>query len=101
MATAIRSLTLIALLLGPVTLLLAGCASGPEGAPAAAAPGAAGGRGRVEDLLTVDCLLPPQIRQIGSSLTTLSKRRPVKTSARDCEIRGGEYTAFDRADYKS
>lgn len=96
-----RALALIALLLGPVALLLAGCASGPEGAPAATAPAAPSGRGRAEDLLPVDCLLPPQIRQLGGNVTTLSRRRAVKTSARDCEIRGGEYTAYDRADYKT
>src|SRR5712692_3137406 len=28
-------------------------------------------------------------------------RRPIKTSARDCEIRGGEYTSYDRADYRT
>jgi len=25
----------------------------------------------------------------------------VRTSARDCEIRGGEYVAYDRADYRT
>jgi caspase domain-containing protein/Sel1 repeat-containing protein len=29
----------------------------------------------------------------------LTPRRPVKTSAQDCEIRGGEYVAYDRSDY--
>jgi hypothetical protein len=103
-AVAIRSLALIALLLGPVALLLAGCASGPGGAPATAvpaSPSASSGRGRAEDLLPVDCKLPPQIRQLGSRGTYISQRTAVKTSARDCEIRGGEYTAYDRADYKT
>jgi hypothetical protein len=55
--------------------------------------------GRTEDLLIVDCLLPPQIRRLGQQVTYLSARRAVKTTARDCEIRGGEYVAFDRANY--
>lgn len=52
-----------------------------------------------EDLMIVDCLLPGQLRKLGSQATYLSARRPIKTSAVDCEIRGGEYTAFDRANY--
>jgi FOG: TPR repeat, SEL1 subfamily len=55
--------------------------------------------GRAEDLLIVDCLLPAQIRRLGQQVTYLSARRAVKTAARDCEIRGGEYVAFDRANY--
>jgi uncharacterized caspase-like protein len=52
-----------------------------------------------DDLLIVDCLLPGQVRKMGSNLTYMTPRRPVKTSAVDCEIRGGEYVAFDRASY--
>lgn len=55
--------------------------------------------GRTEDLLIVDCLLPPQIRRLGEQVTYLTARRAVKTAARDCQIRGGEYVAFDRANY--
>jgi hypothetical protein len=55
--------------------------------------------GRTEDLLIVDCLLPPQIRRLGDQVTYLTARRAVKTAARNCEIRGGEYVAFDRANY--
>jgi TPR repeat protein len=54
-----------------------------------------------DKLLVVDCLLPGQIRKLGSSLTYLSPRRPVRTSALDCEIRGGEYASYDRADYRT
>jgi hypothetical protein len=54
-----------------------------------------------EDLLVVDCLLPGQVRKLGRSQVYLTPRRPVKTSASDCEIRGGEYTAYDRADYRT
>lgn len=49
--------------------------------------------------MVVDCLLPGQIRQLGGQTTYVTARRAVKTAARDCEIRGGEYVAFDRANY--
>ena len=52
------------------------------------------------DLEIVECLLPGQVRQLGRT-TFLSPRRPVRTTASDCRIRGGEYVAYDRADYKS
>lgn len=52
-----------------------------------------------DSLMVVDCLLPGQIRKLGSGMTYLTPRRPVKTSAVDCEIRGGEYVAYDRANY--
>jgi len=54
-----------------------------------------------DKLFIVDCLLPSQIRKLGSQMTYLSRRRPIKTTAGDCEIRGGEYVAYDRADYAS
>ena len=47
----------------------------------------------------VDCLLPPQVRKLGQNFTYLAPRRAIKTSAGDCEIRGGEYVAYDRANY--
>ena len=50
-------------------------------------------------LFVVDCLLPGQIRKLGSMMTYLTPRRAVKTTAGDCEIRGGEYVAYDRANY--
>ena len=56
-------------------------------------------RSRADRLLTVDCLLPGQVRQLGTSMTYLTPRRPVKTSVADCEVRGGEYVAYDRANY--
>jgi uncharacterized protein len=53
-----------------------------------------------QDFEIVDCLLPGEVRSLGGA-TFLSRRRPIRTSASDCHIRGGEYTAYDRADYKS
>jgi hypothetical protein len=58
-------------------------------------------RGDANQFLIVDCLLPGQIRQLGSRMTYLTARRAVKTSASDCQIRGGEYVAYDRANYAS
>jgi hypothetical protein len=57
------------------------------------------GPGAVEGFMVVDCLLPGQVRQLGGQVTYVSVRRAVKTPARDCEVRGGEYVAFDRANY--
>lgn len=54
---------------------------------------------KVDKFLPVDCLLPGQIRRLGSQVTYVTRRRAIKTSAGDCEIRGGEYVAFDRANY--
>jgi TPR repeat protein len=36
---------------------------------------------------------------MGQSFTYLTSRRPVSTTAANCEHRGGEYVAFDRANY--
>jgi hypothetical protein len=47
----------------------------------------------------IDCLLPGQIRQLGTQVTYVTARRPIRTTAEDCAIRGGEYVALDRADY--
>jgi len=51
-----------------------------------------------DDLMIVDCLLPPQVRQLGTKMVFLTSRQPIKTSASECGIRGGEFVAFDRAD---
>ncbi len=54
----------------------------------------------VHDLYVVDCLLPGQVRRLGN-MSYLSPRRPIKTTAVDCQVRGGEYVHYDRADYRS
>ena len=54
-----------------------------------------------ESYMVVDCLLPGQVRKLGASSTFLTPRRPTRTSAVNCEIRGGEYVAADRADFAS
>jgi len=87
-------------LIGPIVLLV-GCAAAGGGPNASASKpgGPAVSRQSTDQLNVVDCLLPAQIKKLGSNLTFLGPRRAVKTSARDCEIRGGEYVSYDRADY--
>lgn len=58
------------------------------------APAASG-----DELLIVDCLLPGKVRRLGKRVTFMTARRAVRTTAADCEIRGGEYTAADRSSY--
>ncbi len=54
-----------------------------------------------EDFLIVDCLLPGQVRKLGRSASFMSARRPIRTTQADCEIRGGEYVSYDRANYQT
>lgn len=54
----------------------------------------------IDSFLPVDCLLPGQIRRLGSTVYQ-TRRRPIKTTAGDCEIRGGEYVVHDQANYTS
>jgi hypothetical protein len=53
-----------------------------------------------DGLMIVDCLLPGQIRKIGR-MVYQSRRRPGKMTVSECEIRGGEYVAYDRANYQT
>lgn len=55
---------------------------------------------KTDDYQVVDCLLPGQVRSLGSS-TYITPRRPILTTAADCRIRGGEFVEYDRADYKT
>jgi uncharacterized caspase-like protein len=78
------------------TLALLSVACGTAGTQTTTRPT---GPGAVEGFMIVDCLLPGQIRQLGGQVTYVTARRAVKTAASNCEIRGGEYVAFDRANY--
>lgn len=73
------------------------CATSPSGGVSTTNVSAA----NADDLLVVDCLLPGQVRRLGAQATFLTARRAIKTSAVDCEIRGGEYVSYDRADYRT
>lgn len=81
-----------------LTTFVSGCASNQITTPDLAQHS---GRVSADKLLPVDCLLPPKIKKLGQQLTYLESRRPIKTTALNCEIRGGEYTAYDRADYRT
>ncbi|MES2825564.1 MAG: caspase family protein [Pseudomonadota bacterium] len=52
------------------------------------------------ELQIVDCALPGQVNRLGN-MTYVSERRATRTTASDCNLRGGEYVAYDRADYRS
>jgi uncharacterized caspase-like protein len=54
-----------------------------------------------EDLFIVDCLLPGQIRSLGRVATFMSARRPIRASQAECQIRGGEFVSYDRANYQT
>ena len=48
----------------------------------------------------VDCLLPGAVRRLGAGVTYLAARRPQLLKTAECEVRGGEYVLYDRADPK-
>ncbi|MES1943961.1 hypothetical protein PC39_07599 [Salinisphaera sp. PC39] len=89
-----------------LALTMTGCAAGGAGGTAGggAASASEGAPPSEEEQIAkmqvVDCLLPGQLRKLGNT-TYVTPRRPIKTTAADCNIRGGEYVAHDRADYKT
>jgi hypothetical protein len=48
--------------------------------------------------MVVDCLLPGAVRKLGANVTYLTPRKVGKVTVKECEVRGGEYVLFDRAD---
>lgn len=78
------------LALSLVTAALVASPAAVTPAPAEVAP---------DKLLVVDCMLPAQERTLGGRMHYLGPRRAVRSTAIDCEIRGGEYVSYDRADY--
>jgi hypothetical protein len=56
---------------------------------------------RLDDYILVSCRLPGEIRQIGTSITYLSPRKPQMLTKRECARRGGEFVLFDRSDYRA
>lgn len=83
--------------LGLAVALISACATTPT-APAPSGDIAAAVQ-NPDRLLVVDCLLPAKVKQLGQKLTYLAPRRAIRTTQSDCGIRGGEYTAYDRANY--
>src|SRR5258706_12688065 len=51
-----------------------------------------------DDLLLVDCRLPAKTKRMRGKTYMLGEK-PVRTTAVDCRIRGGEYTVYDRGNY--
>jgi hypothetical protein len=52
-------------------------------------------------LLVIDCLLPGRIIRQGGLSTRMGPSRPARLTATECEIRGGRYVAYDRANYET
>lgn len=92
---------LLALLVAASGAGLLGCQANRGSIDVVASGYVPAGAVRPDDLLVVDCLLPGQVRKLGRGQVYMTPRRPTKTSASECEIRGGEYTAYDRADYRT
>ncbi len=80
-----------------LTLFLGACVTSGGAADSSYRAEMAAAGGDPDKLLIVNCLLPGQVRQLGTSATYLTARRPIKTTAAMCQIRGGEYVAYDRA----
>lgn len=83
-----------------VLWLISCCALAQETRPLEEGATEVEGFQEVEDLYVVDCLLPGEVRRMGE-MVFLSPRIPTRTTALDCRIRGGEYTAYSRASYQS
>jgi hypothetical protein len=74
------------LILGGVCLLTGACATAPPDTRRAAGVS-------TDAAAPVDCLLPSQIRKLGTQFVYLAPRRTIITSLRDCEVRGGTVTS--------
>jgi uncharacterized protein len=68
-------------------LLLAALAACTSTSTAPTATGAA----PAESMLIVDCLAPPQVRQLGAFARSMAPRQPLKLPAKECADIGGEY----------
>lgn len=53
-----------------------------------------------EEYSVVNCLLPGQIRRLGG-MTYVGKRKPLKTTVGDCQLRGGEYVLDEPPSYQA
>ncbi len=54
----------------------------------------------VQENVIVACLLPSRVRRLGG-IVYPERRRLTQTTAKKCELRGGEYTAYDRSQPES
>ena len=71
-------------------IIVAGSVHGDR--ESASVPGGA----EIKDFQIVPCLLPSRVRKLGN-LVYPERRRLTETTAKQCELRGGEYTFYDRA----
>lgn len=62
--------------------------------------GAMAGFSPVRQYEIVDCLMPGQVRTVGGRIY-MTPRRPTRTTVADCQLRGGEFTLYDRANRQS
>jgi TPR repeat protein len=85
----------VLLLLG-MGLLLAGCQSISSSTQPSLEDIEAASAGSTDDFIVVDCMLPGQVRKLGK-MVYQTPRRPIKATALECQIRGGEYVAYDRS----
>ena len=100
MSAAFTGIRMFPLMTTTLIVVLSGCVSDPPPIDSVTAvTGAVNAPGGPESYEVVDCLLPGQIRQLGTKTTYVTERRPVRTTKEDCTIRGGEYLAGDRANY--
>ncbi len=93
----LRKMTLLRLVIAAGFGLAVSLSSSSVGAPGRLDQSADIAR-KVDGLLMVDCLLPGQVRRLGTAMTYLTPRQALKLNADECAIRGGEYVAYDRAD---
>ncbi|MEQ9462318.1 MAG: caspase family protein [Haliea sp.] len=77
------------LLAGLITVAVSGNAQAPEGDLASRAA-------ELKEFDIVPCLLPPRVRRLGG-IVYPERRQLTHVTAKVCELRGGEYTAYDRA----
>jgi chromosome segregation ATPase len=79
-----------------------GCLMGIAMLVGATAPAQTSGGGAtdpgvgVREFDIVPCLLPPRVRRLGG-LVYPERRQLTQATAKECELRGGEYTFYDRA----
>jgi hypothetical protein len=79
-------------------LVIGGCATSRDaGKPADSSIGPS--QVNADNARVVNCLLPGQIRRLGTRLTYVTPRRTIKTTSGDCDIRGGESAGLERAGY--
>lgn len=99
-----RTAALLGMILVTGSVGLGGCTSSnpsvgeaalrqPSPAPEQALPE----RLATADFQMVDCQLHPRIHRLGVELVYLGPTRQVRTTTRDCVIRGGEFVVHDRA----